>query len=401
VIDDVCQGRLELSLLSKFTKLLILASVIVICASVLSFAAKECTDCHSEVESKARRGRFIHSPVMKGQCHQCHIAGKVVTAPVKKTAAVVEKQKNEKIRWFKTPTQRDVEQMIRLPKESLAAELYLRASDGRLRTPVVKITQPKDGKIKTLTDDQQPPKQSAIRVSDVRRGISSTATIEWQTDEYTDSIIYYGIDNIRSVNADRQLARRHSQVLLGLDSDETYQFQIVSRDLYGNQTKSEVMNFSTAKSFWEQSASYNTQAIFSSDIELQWELSRLADDFLLQVKADRPVTVSLGMPKKNNNKAKVERNVATSGTFSHPILKSSFDTNITVCKTCHQELREEYSHPIKVRASRGMTIPKDYPLLSDGTMSCMTCHDSHASNYEHRLRKSKKADLCRGCHKNY
>lgn len=363
-------------------------------------ATDDCSGCHEKTMAKSRRGRVVHAPVMKGQCRQCHIAGQIVSAPIKKSTTAIEKKKSEKIRWFKTLSSREQEHWVRLPADSVKNTLFLKASDGRMRTPVEKVSLPKQGLLPKKSDDGTVPQQSDLRVTDVRRGISTTATLQWETDEFTESVIHYGIDSLRSVKSDRRLARQHSQVMLGLESDKAYQYQVVSRDLFGNEVKSSILTFSTAKSFWNQDASYNSEDPYATAVELSWELSRIGDDYLLVVTADRPVSVTLGEENVERSKTKDERKVAT-GAFSHPVLKSALDTNITVCKACHQELREEYSHPIKVRARKGMIIPQEYPVLADGTMSCMTCHDSHASDHEHRLRKSKKADLCRGCHRNY
>lgn len=365
------------------------------------FAAEECSGCHEEVKAKSRRGRVVHAPVMKGQCSQCHIAGKVVAAPVKKSTSAAEKEKSDKVRWVQTSSSRELVHWLRLPAEKLSAGLYLKATDGRMRSPVVKVVMPSRGDVAQLTDDATAPRQTNLLLTDVRRGISTTATLQWETDEHTESFVYYGVGNLRSVKTERDLARKHSLVLLGLESDKVYQYQVVSRDIFGHETSSPVGEFSTEKSFWEQGASYEAANPFAAEPELSWELRQVEDDYLLIVKADRSVSLSLGVENKKKSKATEEREVAASGRFSHPILKSSFDTNITVCKTCHQSQREEYSHPIKVRARQGMVIPPEYPVLADGTMSCMTCHDSHASNHDYRLRKSKKSDLCRGCHRNY
>ncbi|MBW2186551.1 MAG: cytochrome c3 family protein, partial [Deltaproteobacteria bacterium] len=49
----------------------------------------------------------------------------------------------------------------------------------------------------------------------------------------------------------------------------------------------------------------------------------------------------------------------------------------------------------------GMIIPPEYPLLENGRMTCMTCHQPHSSNNEARLLKEGKKELCTGCHTNY
>lgn len=372
-----------------------------ILASSTLFAADDCSNCHEDVKAEIRRSRFVHQLVLTGQCSKCHIAGEIVTAPDKKSSLALEKQQLEQIRWVQAVTGREREHWLRLPADRLSNGLYLKATDGQMRSPLQEVVLPNGGALPQKLDDHQPPMQSGLRVVDVRRGISATANLQWKTDEYTDSIIYYGVGNLKSVKNDHQLTRQHSQVLLSLDADKTYQYQIVSRDLFGNETRSPVLEFSTAKSFWNQDAQYSDDSLFSTNIELQWELYRIKDDYLIVVKSDRPVFLSFGMESKLKNQRSAERQVATAGEFSHPILKSPFDTNITVCKTCHQGLRDEYSHPVNVRPRKGMIIPNEYPVLPDGKISCISCHANHASNNEYLLIKPGKAELCRGCHKDY
>ncbi|HEY5674347.1 MAG TPA: cytochrome c3 family protein [Malonomonas sp.] len=364
-------------------------------------AENPCLVCHEEVAQKGRSGRYVHHPFLQGDCGQCHVAGQSVTAPLKKTPLSIAKKKQEKIRWFQTVSGREQEHWLRLPTDKLTSGLYLRATDGRMRSPVQEVKLPDSGRLPQKLNDNQAPQQSGISVADVRRGISTTATLQWETDEYTDATLHYGVKDLRSVINDRRLARRHSQVLLGLDADKVYQYQIISHDLHGNETRSPVLEFSTAESFLSEDAYYSDKSTLSGDIDLRWELFRVKDDYLLVVKADRPVSLSLGAENIEQTLNTVERQVASTENFSHPILKSSFDTNVTVCKACHQGVREEYSHPINVRPRVGMVIPKEYPLLPDGKISCMSCHANHASGNEYRLLKSGKADLCRGCHKDY
>ena len=360
-----------------------------------------CANCHEVVTAKSRSDRYVHQPFLEGKCDQCHIVGNSVAAPIKKSPLAIEKEQVEKILWFQTVTGREQEHWLRLPAARLAAGLYLKATDGRMRSPLQEVKLSSDPALAQKLDDGEPPLQFNLSVADVRRGISTTATLQWETDEFTDSIVYYGAGNLRSVKNDHQLTRQHSLILLGLDADKTYQYQIVSRDLFGNQTKSPVAEFSTAESFWSQDAHYSNESSVLADIELQWKLYRVKTDYLLVVKADRPVSLSLGAENSESGQDVEARQVVTAESFSHPILKSSFDTNITVCKACHRGLREEYSHPINVRPRPGMVIPAEYPVLPDGKISCMSCHASHASDNEYRLIKSGKAELCRGCHEDY
>ncbi|SHI53802.1 doubled CXXCH domain-containing protein [Malonomonas rubra DSM 5091] len=373
---------------------------------VLSFgseisAASRCVGCHEDIVAGSRQRDVVHRPVVKDGCEKCHLVNAKIETPEKKSPLVEKKKKKQKINWFWKSPGRMQEHWFRMSSEELNGNLFLNASDGRRRSSLLEVATPVLSKLPQKDPEQKPPKQMNIRVSGVRRSISTTVTLQWETDEYTDAEIRYGVGSLDSVEVVRQLATHHSSNLLGLSSGKTYRYQIISRDLFDNETASPVMTFSTDKSFWDTSVVRSGYSASSTDINLDWTLFRLAEDFLFVIKADRPVSVSLGRQGKVSDKTQATRKVNVGGGFSHPILKSAFETNITVCRTCHYDVQEEYSHPIKVRARSGMVIPAEYKLLPDGTMSCMTCHVPHASDNEYRLRKSKRSDLCRGCHTNY
>lgn len=365
------------------------------------WAETECVSCHEQADPQRLRGRYVHQPMVKKQCDQCHIAGTRVAKRQKISPLAKEKQRQEKIRWVRTLSGRQQEHWLRLPAKSVAGNLYLRAADGRLRTPVKKIVLPVLASLPQKENDKLPPQQLDITVSDVRLSISASATVRWKTDEFTESHLYYGVGRLSSVKHVELLAREHEQLLTGLDAGETYQYQIVSQDLFGNETRSPLLEFSTEKSLMSSAARNDFRSGFMAEIEMSWQLFRVGGDYLLAVTADRPVTLAFGVEKHTAEQLQVEQQEVKSGAFVHPILKSSLDTNVTVCKDCHTGLREDYSHPIKIRARRGMVIPADFPLLPDGKLSCMTCHANHASDFEYRLRRAEKSDLCRGCHTEY
>ena len=385
---------------SLFKLYFVLVSCLLLGLSLAVFAAEVCVRCHQEVKEQGRRQRVVHQPFLRGTCSQCHIAGQALPQQQKKISLQEEKEQLKQLRWFWTSPGRLAEHWIRLPAEQVSGVLFLNASDGSKRLPLQQIALPRQA-VPQLPVDQQSPVQSELRVSGVRRGISATATLQWETDEQTESEIRYGVGNLRSRKTINQLARSHTETLLGLDSDQDYQFQVASYDLSGNETLSPVLQFSTDKSFWNQDVIYSTRSRLPSEIKLNWEFSRLQTGFLLKVIADRPVSLSLGSRSAEQNNIFSERKVAANTGYSHPVLKGSLDTNVAVCLACHQEVRLEYSHPIRVAARQGMVIPSEYSLLPDGTISCMTCHIPHASKNPARILKEKKSDLCRGCHQDY
>jgi len=70
---------------------------------------------------------------------------------------------------------------------------------------------------------------------------------------------------------------------------------------------------------------------------------------------------------------------------------------IDACMECHHNIRPGASHPVNV--APGRVIPSEYPLI-DGKIGCMSCHDSHGSEFSFRLIKPRD-QLCAGCHPGY
>jgi predicted CXXCH cytochrome family protein len=79
---------------------------------------------------------------------------------------------------------------------------------------------------------------------------------------------------------------------------------------------------------------------------------------------------------------------------------------LTLCERCHRDiLSDGYIHPINV-APRQAIVPRDMPLSPEGTITCATCHDIHASYFtpygtrSHFLRRHETGrKFCEACHK--
>lgn len=65
-----------------------------------------------------------------------------------------------------------------------------------------------------------------------------------------------------------------------------------------------------------------------------------------------------------------------------------------LCLACHPDSKGPSEHVVDVVPS----MEVEGLLLTEGKMTCVTCHDSHKNTYENMLRISPK-DLCQSCHK--
>lgn len=79
---------------------------------------------------------------------------------------------------------------------------------------------------------------------------------------------------------------------------------------------------------------------------------------------------------------------------------------LVLCERCHRNiLSKGYIHPINVRPRRTV-VPADMPLSPQGTVTCATCHDIHASYFtpygteSYYLRRYETGrNFCAACHK--
>ncbi len=88
-----------------------------------------------------------------------------------------------------------------------------------------------------LTADKVPPVISSVIVTDISE---SGMTVNWETDERSDSQVEYGLTaNYGSITTvDSTLVRSHSVVLTGLKAQTVYHFRVISADYWGNSSRS-------------------------------------------------------------------------------------------------------------------------------------------------------------------
>ncbi len=82
-------------------------------------------------------------------------------------------------------------------------------------------------------------------------------------------------------------------------------------------------------------------------------------------------------------------------------LAAGKELTIDACYQCHPPKVLGVSHPIGIAAKKTTTIPDDLPTLKGGIITCVTCHDSHGSNFKYFTRKKVTEDICTTCHEGY
>lgn len=94
-------------------------------------------------------------------------------------------------------------------------------------------------------------------------------------------------------------------------------------------------------------------------------------------------------------------------TESNRITAEVYSALTSKCMSCHTTLYDNgYMHPVDIRPAK-VIVPLDFPLSPSGTLTCVTCHDIHASpvtpagDKSSFLRRNEAGKIfCDICHQN-
>lgn len=70
----------------------------------------------------------------------------------------------------------------------------------------------------------------------------------------------------------------------------------------------------------------------------------------------------------------------------HLPMRSEKAISISVCTKCHAGFTHAGNHPVNIRPPEQVTIPDAFSIGPDGSITCVTCHATHASDYDYRMR---------------
>lgn len=351
-----------------------------------------CLKCHKEFIDAEVKKSFIHKPFLEKKCELCHSPDWVGNAADSDGKARLPK----KTRTLVSDINLAKTHIFSIPKDYNLSVLFIEAKQDSSDPFRVKLKVDPFDSLKTSASDAKPPLISDVEVIEVSKGSLVSAKIQWHTDELSTSKVSFGIDQPDGRLLDSGEFKSDHQVdLYSLKSGVTYYFKIISEDIYGNSKESQVYSFSTDKNF-SLEKDPETKASAES-LKLKSDISRSEDNYLIKISANKHISLEVftyDLPiysKLLRDPSNLPQN--------HPPMKSIYETNVLICGTCHQALSEKFSHPVHFRARLGNNIPSDYPRLPNGQMSCITCHDFHASNNAYHLRKPGERKLCIGCHK--
>lgn len=350
-----------------------------------------CCRCHGAVCADSAGKRYVHAPVLENMCAVCHVKGAGQTK-------VEEKESTAAVEWFVRDNQEDDEHWFELPSTLAGTPLALLATANGGTVLSQEITLPPLEQAEPFPARQGGAAIYDLRVVEVKKGVFLSARIAWKTDTITDAQVFYGEGNLEaSTFLDDRWDTEHEITIAGLDAHRRYTFVAVSHDIFGNKAVSPQRVLATDDFYDHAPAPPSLQS--RDELEVRSRFYQDQGRFFARFASSRPVSLRLG---RNSHQAAVG-STGQGGQLplAHPELTDVYALTITVCVGCHPDAKGPLSHPVDVRPKAGMHIPPEYAIMPDGRLSCMSCHQAHASDHEYRLTRARRKDLCLGCHRNF
>ncbi|MEE9328382.1 MAG: LamG-like jellyroll fold domain-containing protein, partial [Cocleimonas sp.] len=124
-----------------------------------------------------------------------------------------------------------------------------------------------------------PPDTTPPVISNIQTTVTdSTATLSWTTDEPSNSVVDYGLNNNYGINVNDSIqTTTHSLILTGLNSNTLYHYQIKSSDSNGNVANSTDLELTTSTittpsdSWWNNNWNYRASLTVHSGNHVRFE----------------------------------------------------------------------------------------------------------------------------------
>lgn len=354
----------------------------------------QCCRCHLEVCEEAASRPYVHPPVLENQCAVCHVKGNITPA----AQAETDPDKGEVIDWFAKDCQEDDEHWFELPASVANSTVALMAKAGGRKILEQEVALPSLDQVESFPLVQGGPEIFDLRVVEVKKGVFLSARIAWRTDRITDAQILYGDGTLKATTAmDSRWSTRHELMVTGLERGKTYQVVAASQDIYGNKTMSLPLLLSTHEFY---SAPALPGLGEGQQVDMRASYYQQGDRLFARFATSHPVAMRLGRYDEQGMEVMAEEGDANVPQEHLEMTDPHFLT-ITACVGCHPQSKGKLSHPVDVRPKSGMYIPPEYHTMADGRLTCMSCHQAHASHNEYRLTRARRKDLCLGCHRNF
>ena len=396
-------GQVNISQLIRYIILLLLFALVPCTRATPTekpTSQNDCLKCHNEIWQEEIAKRYIHTPFREKKCTGCHATNDLSSLK----DPVISSSDDESVNWTGKNLIPATSHWFEFKSAENPATMILEASYGSMVRLYREIPLPPLDDLTDVTDvyEQNPPKIYNVKVPEVKKGIFLSASISWQTDRPTGSIITYGVEKLRqNTPLNGRLRTEHLETLSSLKSGQTYQFRITAEDAIGNRTDSDIFKFSTATTFSElPKKPVAENCCLATPLGLESKFFRKGDRYLVNITVIRPVKLFFALLKTKCpvTAAPNEPEILDDQpqTTRHIITNEEVTTTFIVCKRCHRNFI--IHHPVNVYPKKRMKIPADYPTMADGRISCVSCHAPHASDLKYRMIKDHRQELCIGCH---
>jgi predicted CXXCH cytochrome family protein len=354
----------------------------------------QCLECHQAKVDQELTKQYVHQPFREKKCILCHLGGELSTP--KKTAY----KSDQKITWLAESPLPSREHWFPLSKYQVNGDIRLDIMVPGRGVYRGVIESGDSSGLPEMTQDRTPPTLTDVKIAGIEKGALLSATVTWLTDELADTRISYGNKKLDTSNYIAEMTSSHQITIAPLKNATEYQFQVGSADYLGNLAQAAIATFSTSDAAGQPA---DQKLAVRSKEEPTWDheiyQDRPAGTIILKITTTTPTKVAVGTPKEMQPEIDADLVTNPSRKPCRHQMKSALETTITICQPCHEAyFKGGKRHPLQVRPKAGMLFPPELFVLSNGGISCMTCHSAHSSNYPNRLVKSGKEELCRGCH---
>ncbi|OEU75390.1 MAG: hypothetical protein BA874_03150 [Desulfuromonadales bacterium C00003068] len=363
-----------------------------------------CLTCHQEIKEIATEQYYIHRPVQEERCHICHDNNTTEQLPTQQneiSTQIIVETDEKKMEWLAESFVENTHQVALLPADIAGTKLTLKVwyqnrhkEITEFQCPDIETLQPKHSAIT--------PAINQLHFHDYNDLLLSRATLSWTTTTPCQCRLTYRYTGHEYTKTEDDFyALEHTLEIRNFSATST-EVSVLCNDTTGQQISTEFTTLNTlpfSTQVDEQLPPYGSEG-FSP------QFKQLGDLIELSITTTQPATLAIGrleQLKKDEPLLEIStiQEIAPIEERNHIELTNKEQLNTKICFKCHSNTVEGTSHPINVLPPPGMIIPPEYPLLENGRMTCMTCHQPHSSNNEARLLKEGKKELCTGCHTNY
>lgn len=364
-----------------------------------------CSSCHSDALDSGQGQDFVHAPFRSGACSACHI-----NAAEGPSAQAQELEESEiaavDVRWiyeyFEPVRSLFVPLSADEVKNMLVVEIWDQCRQKHQHiVPLPPLAQ-------TSILPSSPSSEVVLHEIEIRRDPMRTDTVVVQCSAVVpvQGKVYLSRNNEPPLAID-VAPGFHAEVsvrIAGLESSSRYSLYFQATDMAGTVQKSPVQIFVPAQLPQQTSPAPAAECALNAEVHLYRATLAGEDSYMLKLRANQPVTLSVGMLKAQADVegAAARRDGVDSEIWSaHPQMAGAYYTNYASCRPCHADSFGPMSHPVDIVPGAHMRVNPELPLLEDGRISCMTCHDVHAGDDPYRLRLGSRQKLCNGCHERY